>query len=133
MVQRDAQPVHVLLTDVVMPGLSGRELATQLAEIRPDVKVLYTSGYTDDAILRHGVLDAGAEFIGKPYTKAGLLARVRSLLDGDCREPGNPPDIRTPAVEFRWPFERRALFVLVREVPLKVGVTPGRARRAVSG
>ena len=64
------------------------------------MKVLYTSGYTDDAILRHGVLDAGAQFIGKPYTKAGLLARVRSLLDGDCREPVNPPDIRIPAVEF---------------------------------
>jgi PAS domain S-box-containing protein len=100
LVQRQKQPVHVLLTDVVMPGLSGRELATQLAGIRPELKVLYTSGYTDDAIFRHGVLDAGAQFIGKPYTKSGLLARLRSLLDDGCREPVNPPDIRTPAVEF---------------------------------
>jgi two-component system cell cycle sensor histidine kinase/response regulator CckA len=98
--QRHEQPVHLLLTDVVMPGLNGRELATQLAGTRPEMKVLYTSGYTDDAILRHGVLGDGARFIGKPYSKAGLLAKVRCLLDGGCREAVSPPDIRTPPVEF---------------------------------
>jgi PAS domain S-box-containing protein len=76
-----AGPVHLTLTDVVMPGMSGRELAERLQQLRPETKVLYMSGYTDDAILRHGVLDDPAHFIGKPYTPADLRRRVREALD----------------------------------------------------
>ena len=73
-------PVHLVLTDMIMPGMSGRDLAAQLEDIRPQAKVLYTSGYTDDAILRHGVLDGVTHFIGKPYTVAELRHKVREVL-----------------------------------------------------
>ena len=74
-------PVHLMLTDVVMPGINGRALAAQLATMRPQMRVLYMSGYTDDAILRHGVLDNVNCFIGKPYTPVELRRRVREVLD----------------------------------------------------
>ena len=73
--------VHLLLTDVVMPGMNGRELATRLGEARPDTRILFTSGYTDDAILRHGVLEDTRQFLGKPYTPEQLRRRVRDMLD----------------------------------------------------
>jgi CheY-like chemotaxis protein len=73
--------VHLLLTDVVMPGMSGRDLAARLADIRPQMKVLYTSGYTDDAILRHGVLNEAVHFIQKPYATAELRRKVREVLE----------------------------------------------------
>jgi two-component system cell cycle sensor histidine kinase/response regulator CckA len=73
--------VHLLLTDVVMPGMNGRELAARVAALRPGIKVLYASGYTDDAILRHGVLDAGSRFISKPYTPTEIKRKVRHALD----------------------------------------------------
>ncbi|HVB32052.1 MAG TPA: response regulator, partial [Gemmatimonadaceae bacterium] len=75
-------PVHLLLTDVVLPGISGRELAAKVESTHPEVRVLYTSGYTDDTILRHGVLDSVTHFLGKPYTVAELTQRVREVLDG---------------------------------------------------
>jgi CheY-like chemotaxis protein len=74
-------PVDLLLTDVVLPHMSGRDLAHRLDTVKPGVKVLYTSGYTDDAILRHGVLDAETNFIAKPYTRAELTRKVRDVLD----------------------------------------------------
>lgn len=74
-------PVHLLLTDVVMPGMNGRELADRVLAEHPGIKVLFTSGYTDDEIIRHGVLDRAREFIPKPYTIDTLTARVRSILD----------------------------------------------------
>jgi PAS domain S-box-containing protein len=75
------RPVHLMLTDVVMPGMNGRALADQFKETRPEIKVLYTSGYTDDAIVRHGVLDPGTAFVSKPFSAAGLLRKVRQVLD----------------------------------------------------
>ena len=75
-------PVHLVFTDVVMPGMNGRELAARLATLRPAIRVLYTSGYTEDAILRHGVLDDPGRFLSKPYTPSVLRRRIREALDG---------------------------------------------------
>jgi FixJ family two-component response regulator len=69
------------LTDVIMPQVSGRHLASEVAELRPGTPVLYMSGYTDDAVLRHGVLDAGLAYLEKPFTPGTLLRKVREVLD----------------------------------------------------
>ena len=73
----------MLFTDVVLPGgMNGRQLADEAMRRRPGLKVLFTTGYTRNAIVHHGRLDAGVEMIGKPFTFADLSARVRALLDG---------------------------------------------------
>jgi PAS domain S-box-containing protein len=79
--ERHHGPIHLLVADVVMPGASGRELARRLAESRPDTKVLYVSGYTDDAIVRHGMLEPGLNFLQKPFTPDALARKVREVLD----------------------------------------------------
>jgi PAS domain S-box-containing protein len=81
---RYSGPIHLLLTDVIMPGLSGRDLAVRLATLRPDVRVIYMSGYTDDAITRHGVLEPGFVFVQKPFTPDALARTVRDVLDRDA-------------------------------------------------
>ena len=65
-----------------MPGMNGSELATQLVLHHPEMKVLFTSGYTDETISRHGILDEGVSFIGKPYTPSALARKVREVLGG---------------------------------------------------
>ena len=73
--------IDLLVTDVVMPELSGRDLARELRASRPQLKVLYMSGYTDDAVLRQGMLEPGAEFLQKPFRPDDLARRIRDLLD----------------------------------------------------
>ena len=78
--ERHTGPIHLLVTDVVMPGMSGRELARQLVTKRAGTKVLFLSGYADDAVARHGVLEPGTAFMQKPFTPSALARRVREVL-----------------------------------------------------
>jgi CheY-like chemotaxis protein len=78
-----AQPgeIPLLITDLVMPGMTGRELVETLAAERPHIRVLFMSGYTDDAVVRHGVLEAGMLYLQKPFTPGALAFKVREALD----------------------------------------------------
>jgi CheY-like chemotaxis protein len=78
-----AGEIHLLLTDVVMPGGGGGELARQIKSERPGIKILFMSGYPDDAMVRHGVLDADAAFIQKPFGLESMARKVRDVLDSD--------------------------------------------------
>ena len=78
--------IHLLLTDVVMPEMSGRKLSEEFSSVRKDAKVLFMSGYTDDAIVRHGVMSAGVDYLQKPFSGDALLRKVREVLD---RKNGN--------------------------------------------
>jgi YesN/AraC family two-component response regulator len=73
--------IHLLLTDVVMPGTSGRILAEKMALLYPDTKVLFMSGYTEHAVTAHGVLEAGTFLLQKPFTRDELARKVREVLD----------------------------------------------------
>jgi PAS domain S-box-containing protein len=78
-------PIHLMITDVVMPKVSGRDLADQLTKRRPDMKVLYMSGYTDNAVLNNGILAKEVAFLQKPFTPASLTEKVREVLESDSR------------------------------------------------
>lgn len=78
--EKNAQAVDLVITDVVMPGMSGKELAKRLEQMAPGLKVLFTSGYTENAIVNHGVLEPGVDFIQKPFTPSALARKVREVL-----------------------------------------------------
>lgn len=83
--RESAEPIHLLLTDVVMPGISGNDLAERVRLVHGGLRVLYTSGYTDRALARHRVLDPSLAFVEKPFTSGALTQRVREVLDGRPR------------------------------------------------
>jgi len=85
--EQHAGPIHLMMTDVVMPGMSGPELAERLAPLHPEMKVLYMSGYTDNAIIHHSVVDAGTAFLQKPFTLEILTRKVREVLDVTPKKP----------------------------------------------
>lgn len=80
-IARGGKGLHLLITDVILPGMDGRKVAREVAVLCPGIPVLYVSGYTGDAIVHHGIIEEGLEFLSKPFTAGELLTRVRTLLD----------------------------------------------------
>jgi PAS domain S-box-containing protein len=112
--QQHDGPIHLLLTDVVMPVMGGRQLAEQLIRVRPDIRVLYASGYTDDSVVRHGVLEAGTAYVQKPFAPESLARKVHDVLDAS--------EIRAAAPELLPSDNPRAgvrVLVIDDEAPLR--------------
>jgi PAS domain S-box-containing protein len=84
--QGSREPIHLMLTDVVMPQMSGRELALRLEQLRPEIKVLYMSGYAEDVLSRQGVLESSIPFLQKPFRQYELTAKIREVLDAPPQE-----------------------------------------------
>jgi two-component system cell cycle sensor histidine kinase/response regulator CckA len=110
--------VHLLLTDVVMPQMSGRALAERLLLARPGIKVIYMSGFADDAILHHGTLAPGTHFIGKPFSAADLTKKVREVLDSGDTKPadGHEPEAKADAEVKKQSLAGEALRALPQDV-----------------
>ena len=83
--ERRGPDIHLVLTDMVMPHMSGRQLGERLRALRPDLKIIYMSGYTDDVLVRTGALGPGMSFLQKPLRPEVLAAKVREALDGVAR------------------------------------------------
>ena len=83
-----AAPIHLLLTDVVMPGMDGKQLARRLNALKPSVRVLFMSGYTADVIARDGALERGTAFLAKPFTRIELASKGHEVLNAPV---ANPP------------------------------------------
>jgi len=113
--------IHLLLTDVIMPGMNGRELAQRISEIRPNVKILYMSGYTENVIGHNGMLDAGVRLLQKPFNLRDLKDKVREVLDSSPIPPEVAMALQTahPAPHAReaFPPSRAQRFQL--HLPLK--------------
>jgi FixJ family two-component response regulator len=85
--ERHPGTIHLLLTDVVMPQMGGRDLSDRLTPLRPDMKVLYMSGYTDNAIVHQGVLETDVVFIQKPFRTKKLIEKIREILTESIPQP----------------------------------------------
>jgi two-component system, cell cycle sensor histidine kinase and response regulator CckA len=92
LVEQKPERINLLLTDVIMPGLNGRALAGRLELLQPGLKILYMSGYTDDAIMDHGVLESGTHLLHKPFSEENLIRKVREVLDADTPAPVVPAE-----------------------------------------
>jgi two-component system, cell cycle sensor histidine kinase and response regulator CckA len=110
-------PIDLLVTDVVMPRLSGRQLAEQLSLTRRPLKVLFMSGYTDDAVVRHGLLTATVEFLAKPFSPLRLAAKVREVLD----------QVRPGTIPSTQEYYQEVLGVLTRSLDVPQGTTTTRS------
>jgi len=99
--QRHSEHIHMVLTDVVMPGMNGREVAESLSFFHPEARILYMSGYTDDAVIRHGLLNEKTAFLQKPFTPKTLALKVREILDqsGVAKKSSVGADLRPKANE----------------------------------
>jgi signal transduction histidine kinase len=104
--EHNGSPIRLVVTDVIMPVMGGRVMAEWLKTTYPALKILFTSGYTDDAITRHGVFETGVEFLPKPYTPASLSQKVRALLDSETaphRDAEKEASDESPAAAFSSP------------------------------
>jgi CheY-like chemotaxis protein len=110
--------IHLLVTDVILPRMNGRELAREFSKTRPTSAVLYMSGYADNAIVHHGVLDTGTHFLGKPFTAADLTRKVRQVLHGSVT---NRAAGYEQAVKAEQPLDKDALQALSPEILGKLG------------
>jgi two-component system cell cycle sensor histidine kinase/response regulator CckA len=113
-----AGTIHLLLTDMVMPRMSGKTLAQALLKTRPMVKVLYMSGYADNAFVHHGVIDEGTYFISKPFSATDLTQKVRTVLDSELNSipDGHEPARTAEEVVNEQPLDRAALHALPEDV-----------------
>ena len=95
--QVQEESFDLVLTDLVMPDMSGRDLAQRVSSLRPDAKVIYMSGYTNDAIVHHGVRDAEVAFLQKPFTSDELAHKLREVLEGTPEAAPDSREAATPA------------------------------------